>query len=73
MPSGTTNDLVSVWGSNASDLWVVGVGGVIQHGNGSNWTASNSGTTADLIGIWGSDSGNVWTVGEGGTILHYQP
>jgi hypothetical protein len=35
VPSGTTQDLWSVWGTSASDVWAVGWNGTILHYNGT--------------------------------------
>jgi hypothetical protein len=71
VPSGTTNHLVGVWGSGASDVWAVGNSGTIAHWNGSAWTSVPSGTTNRLAGVWGSGTSDVWTVGDSGTIAHW--
>ena len=71
--SGTTQDLYSVWGTSASDVWAVGGGGTILHYNGTSWSSVSSGTTLSLYSVWGSSPSNVWAVGDGGTILHGSP
>jgi hypothetical protein len=71
LPSGTTEDLKSVWGSSCNDVFAVGMNGTILHYNGNTWTAMNSGTSMGLNGIWGSSANNVFAVGWSGTILHY--
>jgi hypothetical protein len=39
VPSGTTQDLLSVWGNSASDVWAVGSdAGTILHYNGTAWS-----------------------------------
>jgi hypothetical protein len=70
VPSGTTNNLIGVWGSGPNDVWAVGRGGTILHWNDSAWTAVPSSTTANLFGVWGSGPNDVWATG-GGTILHW--
>src|SRR6266487_2923138 len=70
LPSGTTQDLLAVWGRSASDVFVVGYGGIILHYNGSSWTPQPSGTARPLSSVWGTRSG-VFAVGDGGTILFY--
>jgi hypothetical protein len=76
VPSGITQNLSSVWGTSASDVWAVG-DEMILHYNGVTWSFSST-SFADLRGVWGSSSSDVWAVGilptgdfMGGAILHY--
>jgi hypothetical protein len=71
MTSGTTNDLIGIWGSSTSDVFAVGEGGSILHYNGSTWSTMTSGTTNDLQDVWANSTSNVFAVGVFGTILHY--
>src|SRR5208283_2419895 len=54
LPQG--NAILTVWGSSATDVFAVGLGGTIMHYNGSTWSAMNSGSTNDLVGVWGSSA-----------------
>jgi hypothetical protein len=69
-PSPVLTYFSAVWGSSPSDVWAVGVSGVIIHYDGTSWSSVSSGTTADLAGIWGTSASDVWAVGYH-TILHY--
>jgi hypothetical protein len=60
-----------VWGSGATDVWVVGYEGQIFHWDGTVWSPVPSGSPAALNSVWGSGSLNVWVVGDGGEILHW--
>jgi hypothetical protein len=71
MSSGTTNNLLGVWGSSASDVFAVGNSGTILHYDGSTWSSMSSGTTSHLRGVWGSSASDVFAMGNSGTILHY--
>jgi hypothetical protein len=72
--SGTMENLYSVWGSSATDIWAVGgmsyfpaTGGKIQHWDGQRWTGVPSATdTWTLHAVWGSGPADVWAGGEGG-------
>jgi hypothetical protein len=50
-----------------TDVFAVGVDGIIVHYDGQSWTHMHSGTINDLHGIW-----NHFAVGEGNTILYYK-
>lgn len=80
MDNGASDGLESVWGSSSSDVFAVGVDGIILHYDGSAWSVMNSGTSDELYGVWGSSSTDVFAVGAYGymgqllygTILHYK-
>ncbi len=69
----------AMWGTSASDLWVVGAGGGLRRskgavGNGGSeqWmNVKTTLTTASLNGIWGRSASDVWIVGDHGTIRHW--
>lgn len=68
--------LRKIWGSSSNDLFACGLGGIIYHFDGTNWTRMESGTTERLDDIWGSAPDDVYACGgEGSTmqnvILHY--
>ncbi|AKU94962.1 Type IV fimbrial biogenesis protein PilY1 [Labilithrix luteola] len=68
-----------IWGTSASDVWVVGENGAVRRSKGpvgdggaEQWsTMETTRTTADLHGIWGSSASDVWIVGDRGTIRHW--
>ena len=56
--------LAGIWGSAASDIYVVGKNGTILHSDGSGtWTAQVSGTTEPLNAVWGTGAEEVHVVG----------
>jgi hypothetical protein len=72
--------LLAVWGTSASDVWVVGnrppaqpTGGpTIYHYDGSGWMRVNSEQPSlDLWWVWGINGDDVWFGGSGGTLLRY--
>ena len=69
--SGVSTGLRAVWGSDASNVWAVGDGGVILKWNGTTWTAQTSGTTNALRAVWGTSATSVWAVGDNGTVLKW--
>jgi hypothetical protein len=71
--SGTSKPLFGVWGSDASDVWAVGLDATIIHWQGTSWTASPSsvGTYTSLHSVSGNASDDVWSVGDSGTIVHW--
>ena len=64
-------DLLGVWGMSATNVWAVGVRGVVLRFNGLSWVQAASGTTQRLRGIWGRSGSQVWMVGDNGTILYW--
>jgi hypothetical protein len=74
MATGITQQLNSVWGASASDIWAMGLGGLALHWTGLEWKVVPSGTCNSLLGVWGSSAADVWAVGyvgASGTILHW--
>jgi uncharacterized ubiquitin-like protein YukD len=69
MSSGTDKSLNGIWGTSATDIFVVGSSGTILHYGGTSWTMTS--VTGWLAGVWGSSSSNVFVAGSTGTILHY--
>jgi hypothetical protein len=59
--SSTSATLYGVWGTGASNVFVVGSSGTIRRWTGS-WSTMTSGTTQELRGIWGS--GGNWAGGD---------
>jgi hypothetical protein len=66
MASGTSNDLMDVWGSSASEVLAVGASGTILHFDGTEWASTESGTTMALNAVWGSSPDDVSAVGQSG-------
>jgi hypothetical protein len=71
--------LLSVWGTSASDVWVVGgrsqLAGAptLLHYDGTAWTRIDSGQRGiDLWWVFGFEGGDVFFSGTGGTILRYR-
>jgi len=58
----------ALWGSSASDLYAVGLGGWAAHWNGASWQRMSTGTTNDLFGLTGVGT-TAYAVGDLGTIL----
>lgn len=69
--SGSGTGLTAVWAANGSDVWVVGMQGLLLHRLTDGWHPVSSPTTENLSGVWGSTADDVWAIGWNGTILHY--
>ena len=67
----TTNPLNALWGSSATNIWIVGDKGELYLWDGAKWTAKASGSTNSLYGIWGSNWNDVYAVGANSTVLRY--
>src|SRR5262249_31410084 len=64
--------LVSIWGFQRDDLFLVGSGGTILHSKGDGtWTPENAPTQDDLRGISGNDK-DVYGLGPDGFVRHRQ-
>lgn len=61
----------AVWGTSATNLWVVGAGGNIMHWDGALFTPVQSGTTSDLFSIWGSGPNDFWVGADSGLVLRW--
>ena len=69
LPQGHT--LRGMWGSSATDLFVVGEAGTILRYDGKAWSMMTSGTTERLNGVWGSGSNHVCASTAKGNVLCY--
>lgn len=77
---GVPGALLSVWGTSARDVWVVGAdardgsGPTVLHFDGEAWERLATGRTeGDLWWVFGFADGPVYMGGDGGVILRYQP
>jgi hypothetical protein len=70
--STSTTALNGVWGSSASDVYVVGGSGagVILHSTGNKSWSTQLSSGGGLQAVWGSSASDVYAVGNGGAILH---
>jgi len=60
-----------IWGSDATNIFLVGLKGVVARYDGKYLTAMTSNTTRDLWAAWGTGPTNVYAVGAGGAIVRY--
>jgi hypothetical protein len=59
-----------IWGSGASDVYVVGQPGLIYHFDGASWSRQTSPTSVALTSVWGdTQSGRIYVTGHDGVIL----
>ena len=80
LPSGTNREILDVWGTSASNVYLVGDfqpgdgndEGIILHFDGTNWTESRYGHNGlHLKAAWGTAANDIFAVGDEGTILHF--
>jgi len=70
--------LLSVWGTSASDVYLVGgdagdgQGPAVQHFDGTAWTRLATGQIGNLWWVYGFAGGPIFLGGDGGMILRYQ-
>ncbi|MDP2313889.1 MAG: hypothetical protein Q8P41_13360 [Pseudomonadota bacterium] len=66
---------LSVWGSSAEDVWVVGAdagsGPAVLHYDGAAWTSADTGTSGDLWWVTSAGGDAVWMGGADGRVLQY--
>ena len=65
VPSGTTKDLISLWGTSADEIIAVGgrSNGTISRYDGVDWTTHVIGESPGLNGVWVDSSGKAWVCG----------
>jgi hypothetical protein len=63
--------ITSLWGTSASNVYAVGVSGMIlhRHGNGA-WTSEDSGSMIGLQAVWGSGPNDIYAAGVTGRVVH---
>jgi hypothetical protein len=62
---------LAMWGASATDAWLVGAGGAIQHWDGSAFQSVSSPTTQDLEDIRGTGARDIYATGANGAIVHW--
>src|SRR5262249_49455107 len=68
-PSGVTDDLQAVWGSSATDVWIVGANGRILHSTGDGtWTPRASADAGALTAVWGNSAVDVFATSASGAL-----
>ena len=75
-PASPNVDLVAVWGSSSSDVWILGENGTVWHTDERRLFGDPPQLRVLLSAVWGSAPGDVWAVGSTGTaaaIFHHQP
>jgi uncharacterized protein YjdB len=67
---GGSQTIYGIWANSATDVWAVGLGGIIWRFNGTSWARVDAGTTEPLLSVWGTGPGNVF-IGGPNFILRY--
>jgi len=62
-PAISINTLYGIWGTSTSNIYAVGLNGVIFHYDGTTWTTETSNTQNTLYAVWGSSDTNIYAVG----------
>jgi hypothetical protein len=62
--------VLDVWGSDPTNVVIVGRDGLALHGSGLTFAARSTPTNDHLYGVWGS-GGVFYAVGSSGTVLRY--
>lgn len=70
--------LMSVWGTSAADVYVVGAdardgrGPAVHHFDGESWARLETGQSGNLWWVFGFPEGPIYMGGDGGVILSYR-
>ena len=61
-----------VWGTSASDVWVMTDSYSFSHFDGGSWqTIETDDFVGDLAAVWGPAPDDLWAAGSAGSIAHY--
>lgn len=66
----TAQDVTSLWGSAADDLWAA-AGYDVLHWDGKRWTRFPQ-PRNPITALWGSAKDDVWAAGDNGVLLHWE-
>jgi hypothetical protein len=66
-----TGAVLSIHGTSANDIWVVGANGLILHYDGAQWEVVESHTSKQLIDVYAAAANNAFAVGENGVIVRW--
>ncbi|MEJ2595360.1 MAG: T9SS type A sorting domain-containing protein [bacterium] len=69
--TGAEDDINGSFIVSDDNIWLVGVGGLILHYDGTTWTIIDAGVSDDLFDIYFTDASNGYAVGEGGLVMYY--
>lgn len=68
----TATGVLDVWGTSATNVYAMGMGGEVFHYRGNAWSYE---TTFPIggpeQGMWGTDPNNIWSVGQCWALYHY--
>ena len=60
-----------IWGTSATDVWVMPGSEHLSHYDGTAWTAVDLDLVGDLAAVWGPAPDDLWAAGSAGAIAHY--
>ena len=60
-----------VWGTSASDVWVMTDSSDLSHFDGASWRTVQTDFVGELASVWGPASSDLWAAGGAGSIAHY--
>lgn len=71
LDTGAESDVLATFVLNDTNMWLVGMDGLIQNFDGTVWSTMDAGVTKDLNSVFFVDELNGYAVGEDGTILFF--
>lgn len=72
LDSPTPLDLVSVWGSDATDVWAVGRSGVALRWDGNSWRSYDTGQTHRLTSVHGIAADEVYAIATSSHLIRFE-
>lgn len=67
---GSIGSFNAIHGSADDDIFVVGDGGVVVHGDGKTWEEQKSGVDKTLKAVFSPAKGEAWAAGDDATVIH---
>ncbi|HSO37825.1 MAG TPA: hypothetical protein VLT33_35100 [Labilithrix sp.] len=67
----SSDSFEAIWGTSATNLWLVGAKGRILHGDGKTFSIVTSPVAGAIHSVWGTSVSDVWASGANGTILRW--
>jgi hypothetical protein len=72
VPPEQRDAFADVWGTSASDVWLMPKRGrLLLHWDGKSWSSADVGTIHEVYRLWGTAPDDIWTEGGQGSVTHW--